>query len=444
VRRANKKRKQANTTPIKKVSEADKLLDDFLNENQYKLAKPKQLTPLDTLGKDEEVYLLQLTKNIDPLLLIGKTISFDGPSKLKIENNSYTSDVSTKDQYDINVMNFTNLVNLKPKGVITVQPRIKPVNSNFEMKPVNDILEIPDNLKVRHPLFGTDYEEKIKLDEDIENKLNEIVVDIDKKHKKKSKKKRRDAKNMEDGVGNEDGMNAKDDIPDVVRSLNEDVGQAPEKRKKKKESKHKAKDCDDIISQMQNEADSILSQMISDLEIPKKKRKNRSSQDLSDIGETNISSHSLHDPVGDDYAQPKKKKKKRKHQDSIELSEQKTSTPNILNQDEGKVKKSKKHSSEEFIFNTPVIQEACKEKKNKKDKKEDEIKKRHITNIVNSTMLTSEKSDSILQLDESCIPKAKTKKHKHKHKHGIETENFIDDLVKDVNVLQETTPHKKK
>ncbi|GJQ76005.1 hypothetical protein Trydic_g18059 [Trypoxylus dichotomus] len=450
----------------KKMSAADKLLETFSNENQYELVESKQQNYLGSLGKDEEIYLLQICKSVDPNLLIGKTISFDGPSKLKIGKSPYISDINTTNQNGINILNFTDLVHLQPKGLITIQPRIKSVNSSLDVKPVDDIVEAPNDLKLRHPLFGTDYEEKITLEEDIERKLNEIVVDIGKKHKKKSKKKRRDTQILEDGIGYEDRGNENDDIPDVIRLLNEHIGQAPkdrEDRKKKKKSKHKVQNSDDVTSQMEKEADSILSQMISDFEIPKKKRKDRLSQSLdvvmksfekpSNVEVNRIFNHSIHDSIDniEDCSQSKKKKKK-KHKDSMDLIDKITSTPNIFpSQFEDlpkKVKKSKKHPFETvdsgnkaFVFSTPDVAHKLSKREKRKDEERNEqkLKKKHRKDVVvNSTMSTSTASDSILHLDESSIPKVRTKKHKDS------LDNFINDLVKDVTSSDETSQSKKK
>lgn len=217
VHNCAKKKKKLDSTPPKRQTEAEKLLEQFSNQNEYKIIEPKQVNPLDHLTKHDEIYLVQMSKTIDPQLLISKEISFDGLTKLKLDSKRYVWDIDSRNEYDINVMSFTNLIHLKAKGVVTVQPKTKSKKSEFEMKPIVDDLEVPSDINVRHPLFGAEYEERIKLDDDIMRKLDEIVVNVDRKHKKKSKKKDR----KKDNIRNDDDAKQDDGALDIIKLLNE-------------------------------------------------------------------------------------------------------------------------------------------------------------------------------------------------------------------------------
>lgn len=199
------------------------------------------------------------------------------------------------------------------------------------------------------------------------------------------------------------------------------------------------------MKEVENEGESILSQLFSDSESPKKK-KDRNLTNLDDPSK-----------IFDEFSMPKKKKK---HKHSFDISEEfpidtsldKYKIDKIAkkNRNDFKADKKQKSKTENKSIDNRELEQF---KKNKKHKKKDVFKldtiitdpspsrNRHDGVIANSTMFSPNIAPS-LQLDESSILTVKKTK-KHKHRVSIDT-SFIDDIVKDVTLSREIVQPKKK
>ncbi|EFN67089.1 hypothetical protein EAG_03447 [Camponotus floridanus] len=132
---------------------------------------------LEDISDNEDIWIMDLPRSIDPQELCGQMISLEDKSKFKIKDERYCM-VAQNTSYNVTCVfnsektsHMYKTVNIKPAGVLSIRkklsgaPDIKPVSvENFGV-------QFP-NLKTRHPLFGVIRERKKKSRKHSLSKIN--------------------------------------------------------------------------------------------------------------------------------------------------------------------------------------------------------------------------------------------------------------------------------
>lgn len=152
------------------------------------------------ISKKEEIYLLRIPKTINPQHLLTKEFDLIQGSKLKINKEKFELEPTNKAPNPLLLVGNQSRI-IQPKNSFFLKKYIK-----LSKAPDLQIIEkamvpLPENLKARHPLFGSDYEEKIRLNENVESRLQKAIADClkqEEKMKRKKKKKQSTGMEMED------------------------------------------------------------------------------------------------------------------------------------------------------------------------------------------------------------------------------------------------------
>lgn len=176
-----------------KRSVSSSKLDQHFEQKKCKRLDYHHLN-LPKLDESAEFYLLQTPKALDVKSLIGSRISLDGNTKIRCEGRKYIFSTSQGNIQPLSLLTVENgrciIKRDSLKGNIQVHEEAKKVKSkNNSLESSEEVVEMPSNIKVRHPLFGHDYKAKIELDDTIYQKLNETVKEFTKQLKAVKKEK---------------------------------------------------------------------------------------------------------------------------------------------------------------------------------------------------------------------------------------------------------------
>lgn len=121
---------------------------------------------LEDISDNEDIWIMDLPRSIDPQALRGQTITLEDKSKFKIKDERYCI-IAQNINYNVTCVFNTKktshmykTVNIKPAGSLTVRRKL---SGAPEVKPVSvetSGVEFPNDLKTRHPLFGVIRERK--------------------------------------------------------------------------------------------------------------------------------------------------------------------------------------------------------------------------------------------------------------------------------------------
>lgn len=152
--------------------------------------KPLQLNEDYNISNNEEVYLLQIPRTIDPQHLLNKELDLTGGSKLKIGKDKYDLEPTNKVPVPFLLVGNQSRVIcpidsffLKKRMKLTKMPDIETIEKA--------IVPFPKNLKHRHPLFGSEYEDKIQLSSEVEERLQKAIENCLKQREKAKNKKKK-------------------------------------------------------------------------------------------------------------------------------------------------------------------------------------------------------------------------------------------------------------
>lgn len=142
-------------------------LEDFAN-GMTLIKDPKKFTfDLDDISDNEELWIIDIPKTIDPSHLKGQSLTFGDKSKIKIGDERFSVvNRNIKDSLTC-VFNSSKqkgrykTVNIKPAGSLTVQRKLSSITKIKAEHTERTGVPFPKNLKVRHPLFGAVYKDKI-------------------------------------------------------------------------------------------------------------------------------------------------------------------------------------------------------------------------------------------------------------------------------------------
>lgn len=172
-----------------------------LLEELYPNLTPRNIEDSFHISSNEDVYLLRLPKTINPQDLINTKVKLTEGSKLKINHEKYKLESSNK-AFQPFLLVGNGSMPIEPKNSFFVTKYVKSTKiPEIEIKPKANV-PLPDNLKTRHPLFGSNYEDEIKLSEDAERRLQK-AIDECLKQKEKPKKKKKTKHNVSDEIQNE-------------------------------------------------------------------------------------------------------------------------------------------------------------------------------------------------------------------------------------------------
>lgn len=121
---------------------------------------------LEDVDDDDELWLVDLPKTLNPHELAEQTLFFNDKTKIKIGDDRYTAVSETIDDNDINI-SFTSVfstgkpekpyktVNIKPTGRLVIKKKLSNSCKRIATDEVDycAVVPFPENLKIRHPYF---------------------------------------------------------------------------------------------------------------------------------------------------------------------------------------------------------------------------------------------------------------------------------------------------
>ncbi|XP_018567478.1 muscle M-line assembly protein unc-89-like [Anoplophora glabripennis] len=162
-------------------------------KEKYPGLKPIEIMTELNLSDFDEIHLFRIPKNVDPQSLRHAEINLEKECKVNLSEKYVIT--STTKVPDPTLVISANTSVLCFKNNIKMEKYIKSkVEPNIEV-PEKKSVPLPENLKKRHPLFGPDFKQKIKLSEHVERKLDEAIANLLKRERKSKKKK--DKKNKQ-------------------------------------------------------------------------------------------------------------------------------------------------------------------------------------------------------------------------------------------------------
>ncbi|XP_076160151.1 uncharacterized protein LOC143143119 [Ptiloglossa arizonensis] len=143
-------------------------IDDLIREENLIIESTDSTFSLDDISDNEDMWIMDIPKTIDPRELEGQTLVFGDKSKFKIKEERYYA-VNHDVKCNVTCVFHTGkmkspykTVNVKPAGTITIRRKLSGISKIKPMQIENTSVPFPKNLKTRHPLFGVSYEGKIR------------------------------------------------------------------------------------------------------------------------------------------------------------------------------------------------------------------------------------------------------------------------------------------
>uniref|UniRef100_A0A6M2DJS2 Putative cyclin-dependent serine/threonine-protein kinase n=1 Tax=Xenopsylla cheopis TaxID=163159 RepID=A0A6M2DJS2_XENCH len=161
------------------------LIKKYCQENNLVKKQISKYIEFDDDNSDEEVYIVQCPKSINPVLLIDQSIH---NSSFQFEGISYN--LKTVENPTKNISLFIpgqqTIKSYPLVGNIVIQANVEPAPVKKVKNVASAPVEFPDTLKIRHPLFGKSYKKKIVVQPHVHEELSK--KDKSKKHKKQKVK----------------------------------------------------------------------------------------------------------------------------------------------------------------------------------------------------------------------------------------------------------------
>ncbi|XP_078052935.1 uncharacterized protein LOC144478679 [Augochlora pura] len=143
-------------------------IDDLVKKESLIVESTDPTFNLDNLSDSEDIWIMEIPGTIDPKELKGQTLMFGEKSKLKIKEEKYYA-VNHNSRSNITCVFNTGkvksqykTVNVKPMGTISIRRKLSGISKTKPMQIENTSVPFPENLKVRHPIFGVSYEGKAR------------------------------------------------------------------------------------------------------------------------------------------------------------------------------------------------------------------------------------------------------------------------------------------
>ncbi|XP_076265635.1 uncharacterized protein LOC143199596 isoform X2 [Rhynchophorus ferrugineus] len=216
---------------------------------------------------ENEYFILRIPKNIDVSQLLKQKVNPLKETEVHVNNVQYKLEPKQSDPILANVSGdrFVNI-----NRVLTLQRSIDVVPLKKAKVVKREDVQLPDNVKPRHPLFGITYRGKLKIRKDIQKKVIEAEENKNKQLQKKKKSKKADKSTSEHmmDIFNSEALFSTPKVPEIKSESNK-------KRKKK------SKDLSQEISCSVKEEISFSSETNSLEDQPtKRKKKKRVKEEL--------------------------------------------------------------------------------------------------------------------------------------------------------------------
>ncbi|XP_028142556.1 transcriptional regulator ATRX homolog [Diabrotica virgifera virgifera] len=143
-----------------------------------------------------DVYMLRIPKSVDANGLLNVSIDLEGKSKVTIGGQKFVIQHTSK------IPDPTFVLSTKPhliefKRNLVMEKYVKPNKGPNIPTIEKSSVPLPGTLKNRHPLFGSNFEDKIQLDEAVEKKLLDAIEKLlNPKKSKKDKKAKEDRRSL--------------------------------------------------------------------------------------------------------------------------------------------------------------------------------------------------------------------------------------------------------
>lgn len=145
-------------------------LDEYINNDSLIIDPTMSSFAINEIDEDDELWLIDMPKTLNPHELKGQVFYFGDKTKLKIGNERYIGVSNNNTEYFTCIMGtgrenkrFKTL-NVQPSGTIVIRKKLSNVGSkitvNDDDEELNAIVPFPENLKIRHPLMSVRRSEK--------------------------------------------------------------------------------------------------------------------------------------------------------------------------------------------------------------------------------------------------------------------------------------------
>ncbi|XP_046618232.1 uncharacterized protein LOC124304176 isoform X2 [Neodiprion virginianus] len=144
------------------------LEDLFHNENLTYDTTEANLN-LGDISEDEEIWVFNIPKTINPKNFKGQSIKLGKKNNFQVGNELYETCSSASDSKQHLSLVFNTgrrkrpykTINVKPAGCVQVRQKLSSIVDIDLVSPKKASVPFPKNLKLRHPLFGHDYRDKV-------------------------------------------------------------------------------------------------------------------------------------------------------------------------------------------------------------------------------------------------------------------------------------------
>ncbi|XP_003705990.1 uncharacterized protein LOC100881978 [Megachile rotundata] len=159
-----------NKLPTNTATLRPRNINDLIQEEDLVIESTDSTFTLDDISDSEDIWIMDIPRTIDPRELKNQTLVLGDKSKFKVREERYCTvnnnvKLSTTCVFSTNkVKSRFKTVNIKPAGAITVRRKLSGVPKIKPMQIENCSVPFPKNLKARHPLFGVNFEGKVKKD----------------------------------------------------------------------------------------------------------------------------------------------------------------------------------------------------------------------------------------------------------------------------------------
>lgn len=158
-----------NTTSFNTLATArPQNLNELVKEEDLIVESTDSSFTLEDLSDNEDIWIMDIPRTIDPTELKGQTLTFGEKSKFKVQDEKYCA-VNHEIKSNVTCIFNTNsvksrykAVNIKPVGTISVRKKLSSVAKTKSIQIENCGVPFPKNLRTRHPLFGVSYEGKTR------------------------------------------------------------------------------------------------------------------------------------------------------------------------------------------------------------------------------------------------------------------------------------------
>ncbi|XP_045473668.1 uncharacterized protein LOC123680056 [Harmonia axyridis] len=165
----------------------------------------KHFAELQFDSDEEEIHLLKIPKDIDPNVLLHAKLDLTKKSKVKAQSEIFHLEPISDECEPTYFLGPNGLKKVEPSSVLLLTKSVSKkkikggLNHFLQLEGENkkeNVVPI-DSIKKRHPLFGDKYKAKVKLQDEIKQKLMEAIHSFDKNEKNSKRKKKQVVDNEE-------------------------------------------------------------------------------------------------------------------------------------------------------------------------------------------------------------------------------------------------------